>query len=620
MIDTSSNKIKENKYKILRMSLLLGNDDDREETVNNFEDAARDIDAMNDEVYIRELDSKFYDTLTLEEEEKKLTNLVDYIGGRVAQRNSLISDFTNVTGFGLDNLPPIKYYDRLEEYKDRLSYIKEYLDNISKIEGLNKDIERLNADLEKAYNNKERAEDRNKNDEKILLDKFKNVINRDSELKDVDIENIENVLADINVRVNESKKSLDIFEKSFATLRNAGISYEDEQEYSSYVEGARDSYYKEKELQYLLTIYNLVKDSETEYDKLIFKRDNINNILYERLNLRKNLGIIDNDSLADIYDLLDKQYEGIKNQKYDIDNIDALSSEINSKRDIVRDLELDNQKVEILSLLKEFGIIDTYDEFDNTIENNVDEEIFDDDKNEAQDIELPVIEDDDNSLAVESDNIGEVSDDIFGSDNDSLGDNVSDVVEDNSNDEVSLENNDIPDISIDNDVNDFFTPEAEVEDAKEEETKKDVKDNEVVNVKDISANNVSEIADKANNVMKRVGKMLGIDIKDEEKVVSVSNEIPEEVKSENVDISVPVVEDKKDEDVIPVDANNLFFNNELESDGNDNNEFWNSSFDDGGLNSLPDLPVSDVDNSNNFFNSEMPDINMNFGSNDSEVQ
>lgn len=618
MIDTSSNnKIKENKYKILRMSLLLGNGDDREETINNFEDAARDIDAMNDEVYIKELDSKFYDTLTLEEEEKKLTSLVDYIGGRVAQRNSLINDFTNVTGFGLNNLPPIKYYDRLDEYKSRLGYIKEYLDNVSKIDGLNKDIDRLNVDLEKAYNNKERAEDRNKNDERILLEKFKNIINRDSELKDVDVDNIDNVLADINVRVNDSKKSLDIFEKSFSTLKNAGISHEDEQEYSSYVEGARDSYYREKEQQYLLTIYSLIKESETKYDRLINKRDHINNILYERLSLRKNLGIMDNDSLVDIYDLLDKQYDNIKNQKYDIDNIDALSSEINSKRDIVRDLELDNQKVEILSLLKEFGIIDTYDDADNSIENNVDEEIFDNDKEEVKDIELPVIEDEVASFEAENgnDSIEEVSDDIFGSDN-SLDDNVSDVVKDDNSDEVSLEDNNIPDISIDNNINDFFAPEENVEDNNEEKVKEGAKDNEVVSIKDVSAGNVSEIVDKANNVMKRVGKMLGIDIKGEEEVVSVQNEVIQEVK----DIPEAVVDEKKEEEVIPVDANNLFFNNELESNTNDNNDFWNSSFDDGGLSSLPDLPVSDGDNSNNFFNSEIPELNMDFGSNDSEVQ
>ena len=126
--NASSNKIKENKYKILRMSLLLGNGENREETINNFEDASREIDAMNDSVYQKDLEGKFYDTLTLEEEEKKLAVLVDYIGGRVEQRLSLLSDFSNVTGFELMNLPPIKYYDKLDEYKERLKYIREYLE------------------------------------------------------------------------------------------------------------------------------------------------------------------------------------------------------------------------------------------------------------------------------------------------------------------------------------------------------------------------------------------------------------------------------------------------------------------------------------------------------------
>ena len=56
----SNNKIKENKYKILRMSLLLGSGVDREDTFNNFEDAAREIDAMNDEVYLKNIEDNFF--------------------------------------------------------------------------------------------------------------------------------------------------------------------------------------------------------------------------------------------------------------------------------------------------------------------------------------------------------------------------------------------------------------------------------------------------------------------------------------------------------------------------------------------------------------------------------
>ena len=316
MIDSASgNKIKENKYKILRMSLLLGTGDDREETINNFEDAARDIDAMDDEVYLKELEDKFYDTLTLEEEEKKLASLVDYIGGRAQQRVSLINDFANVTGYELSNLPPIKYYDRLDEYKDRLNYIREYLDNTSKINTLSKEVEDLEVSLEKTYSNKEKAEERNSSDEKELLNKFKNIINRNAGLKDIDVDNIDNVLADVSLRASDSKKSLDIFEKSFSTLENAGISHDEEQEYSSYVSDARDIYYKNKEQEYLLTIYKLLIGSESEYSKIIYKRNAINDILYERINLRKELGIKDSDVLEDIYDLLDRQYKNIERQK-----------------------------------------------------------------------------------------------------------------------------------------------------------------------------------------------------------------------------------------------------------------------------------------------------------------
>ena len=108
-MDNNSKKIKENKYKILRMSLLLGHDNNREETINNFEESAREIDAMNNETYLEELENKFYETKTLEEEQKKLTDLVDYIKGRIYQRESLLGDFINITGRNLMGVGDIKY-------------------------------------------------------------------------------------------------------------------------------------------------------------------------------------------------------------------------------------------------------------------------------------------------------------------------------------------------------------------------------------------------------------------------------------------------------------------------------------------------------------------------------
>ena len=168
----NNNKIKENKYKILRMSLILDSSDDREETLASFEESAREIDAMNDETYLKEIEDKFYDTLKLEEEEQKLAVLVDYIGGRVEQRISLLSDFANITGYDLSGLPPIKYYDKLDDYKERLKYVREYLSNIEMINKLTLEIEESEEKLKETYAAKETSEEYNKQNEETLFNKF----------------------------------------------------------------------------------------------------------------------------------------------------------------------------------------------------------------------------------------------------------------------------------------------------------------------------------------------------------------------------------------------------------------------------------------------------------------
>ena len=174
--NSSSRKIKENKYKILRMSLLLGQDSNNEETINNFEDAARDIDSMNNETYLEELENKFYETETLEEETKKLTELVDYIAGRISQRESLISDFINITGRNLTGLKEIKYENKLVEYQDRLKYINEYLDNNVKLSEQKEQLETYKTKLEKEESQKARNEEKNEELEKLLLRKFSDIV------------------------------------------------------------------------------------------------------------------------------------------------------------------------------------------------------------------------------------------------------------------------------------------------------------------------------------------------------------------------------------------------------------------------------------------------------------
>ena len=630
-----SNKIKENKYKILRMSLLLGNGEDREDTINNFEDASREIDAMNDEIYLKDLEGKFYDTLTLEEEEKKLAVLVDYIGGRVEQRISLLNDFTNVTGYELLNLPTIKYYDKLDEYKERLSYIREYLSNTKNINQLNQEISDLENKLNDSYVSKAKSEEKNIKDEKELLTKFESIIKKIDEFKDINIENAPLKLNDITLEVQDSKKSLEIFNKSFKTLNQAGINGEEEKEYLSYVNGAKEAYYNNKEQEYLLRLYIILNSTESEYSKILVKRDSINDIIYERIELRKELNITGDDILSKIYNLLERQYDDIINQKDNIENIEYLNNEINNRKDMVNELEKDNQKVEILSLLKEFCIIDTYD-----TENSSKEKIKTD-------------------TTMKSDSkIEEAKEDITT--------NI-ESVQPLTNNDIKKEEPDIPNIVAK--TND----EKKVEQPKEQEK---VADNQVISVEDATKINIEAATLKSNNVMKRVGEMLGVKIekkqpdKPKEEPTKVSPSVPknESVSSTNTifDKVEPVSTQKPDTNQasIPDFKTNIFesefnadpetnelenkqsnstsqqlnenplFNNNLanttidevmannnltnQNENNDKNDFWFPSEETPmDLNSLPDIPVQTSNNNffgdNNFSSDlEFPNLNMNF--------
>ena len=564
----NNNKIKENKYKILRMSLILGSDDNREETLTNFEESAREIDAMNDETYLKDLEDKFYDTLKLEEEEKKLAVLVDYIGGRVEQRISLLSDFANITGYDLSNLPPIKYYDKLDDYKERLKYIREYLSNTEQITKLTKEIEDAENKLKEAYVNKATSEECNTRNEEILLSKFTNLIKTQDQFKEITQDNIDEKLNEIINGVTDSKKSLDIFVKSYTTLKGSGIPLEEEMEYKSYVDNAKEAYYTNKEQEYLLRIYKLLLQKESEYKHIITKREEINNILYERLALRKELQIEENDILSSLYDLLERQYDDIERQKINIESIEYLNELIQNKKDEKNELDQDNQKVEILSLLREFCIIDTYSDIE---ESNIIEPI--EEKEENKELETKQSEES--------------------------------VIEEN---ESTKEEEIIP-IS-----NPFISSIPTIDDSKETKIEEPVKDNQVIAVEPATNIDLELIQSKAGKVMKRVGEMLGIKT-EETKIVSVENKDPiEEPTIPTTEIPTPSTkqpEEQLQENQLS-EENPLFNNNikEIENypaDPEDDNNFWFSSDMPDALNELPDLEISN----DNFFgnNNSMPDLN-----------
>ena len=108
--------------------------------------------------------------------------------------------------------------------------------------------------------------------------------------------------------------------------------------------------------------YIIVNNKESVYDKILEKKDSINDIVYERISMRKKLNITSEDILEAIYNLLEKQYDDISNQKENIDNIEYLNLEIANRKELVEELINNNKKDEIVALLKEFCLIDSTEE------------------------------------------------------------------------------------------------------------------------------------------------------------------------------------------------------------------------------------------------------------------
>mgnify|MGYP003317390186 CR=1 FL=1 len=76
------NDILEKKFKILRTSIVLGNLRNKEETLSEYEDTAREIDKIKSRVYEELLGAKVYTTVSLEEEGNRLKELIAFIEKR----------------------------------------------------------------------------------------------------------------------------------------------------------------------------------------------------------------------------------------------------------------------------------------------------------------------------------------------------------------------------------------------------------------------------------------------------------------------------------------------------------------------------------------------------------
>lgn len=488
---TDKEKVKLDLYKILRMSVLLSQDEVDELTLSKFKDASINLDKMYTEDYEEKLESMFYNTSTLEEEVERLKKLVEFIKDRIEQRKSLQSDYKNVTGKELNDLEYIEKSSELDLYEKRLNLIKSYLDNSRTIEVNKKELTYLEDELSNEFDKKKSNEEKNVNLEDKLYTDYINTLYEMDLQSLTKVEDIDEELNKIAKEINEAKDQKDTFVTAFDNLKTSGISGDLELEYASYVENSKRNYYYVKEKEILLKLYELIEKKEKEYSNLFTKRTNVKTLLKERLTLRKEMNIKEKDLLLPIYDLVEEQSHEIEEEKSNTDNINVLTERIKLKENRLEELNKEVKRPEVLSILKEFHLIDTYDHDDESLDKDY---LFEDEKEEQPEQLEDLVKED----------ILETEPEIEESKTDSLFKDLMD--EANSKDEDVEET-------------------QEVEPLEETYLPNQIKSSEMIMSMNFGLSRLKSIS-----VMKRVADMLGIDTKKKDPEPVVKEE-PKQVET-----------------------------------------------------------------------------------------
>lgn len=368
----------ENLCKIFEMRIKL----DKEKKIKtpsdvliNYEKYAKKIDNIYNEEFEKEIRPLITPSKTIEEEKERLENLIKLLEDRLDKRNDLEDRYYIATGDYISGLQVVISDKELDEKRQRLSLINRYLETNSEIDGVHDSIAKLKVLLSEEEEKKEEYKIKNQIMEDDLYTEFMKVIKEDSSFNNITEDNVDDELNNIISIVKESKETLDVTRESVKNLITNGL----EDDYTSYVNEAEKSYFVVKNKELYLKLYKLVINFEDDFNSIFVKRDNIKKLIEERKDLRSDLGITDIDELLSFEKKILEQIDIIDNEKKVLENISNYISRIEFKESRLEELENDNNSVEILSILREFHLIDTYDNHDEDLDASEDSQ--DEEKN-----------------------------------------------------------------------------------------------------------------------------------------------------------------------------------------------------------------------------------------------
>lgn len=382
-MEGNSIKSLENLCKIFEMRIKLDKEKKTKtpsEVIDNYEKYSKKIDSIYNKDFEKEIRGLISPEPTLEKEEERLEKLIDLLEDRLVKRRELEERFYNSTGKYIEGFQIIVSDDELEDKKNRLEIISKYLTTKKEMDEIDSSITKLKTSLIELEEEKSSYIEKNKTMEDSLYSTLMKSIKNDEYFNKITEENYNNELLSVEDKVKENEETLEVTLDSVKSLLKNGVN----EEYTSYVEDAEKSFYIWKNREIILRIYELVISFEDDFEKIASKREEISDLLEERINTKKKLHIEDSDELENFEKLLSEQKGILSKEKEVLDNIVNYDSRIKFKEERLNELEEIINSYEILTILREYGLAPSFD-----IEENEEKE----EDVPFEEIEEPVLED-----------------------------------------------------------------------------------------------------------------------------------------------------------------------------------------------------------------------------------
>ena len=270
----------------------------------------------------------------MDDEKNRLLEIINLINERRTYVNNQIDNNREVTGisFGIDN---ILGEDKLDDYKEQVKVIEKYKNNV-KLDGILRDeIANLDVSINKARN-------------KISNNK---ILNR--QLEDRMIKLLERSFDKLGLyELRERNKEIDLaytelgysLEKAKENAKLARKDCADDIiiECDNMLASITLEYERYKEKRLILNLIDIYKNTCDDYDSLLNKREEINDILNN---------IVSSDLYKEVGSELNKEYATIKLEQQDSATLDSLLEERENKHSMLVEINEENDSEEFKTIL-----------------------------------------------------------------------------------------------------------------------------------------------------------------------------------------------------------------------------------------------------------------------------